>query len=108
MTKRAKDKRVKSKKADLTCKDATDLIFDYLSRELDSETTAEFEEHLSKCPDCVAFLNTYKKTIQLTKSFLIPRPPELLTAAASSGPVTKHIGAQMIGTLIPNRLQIRV
>lgn len=39
---------------------------------------------------------------------LIPRPPELLTAAASSGPVTKHIGAQMIGTLIPNRLQIRV
>lgn len=70
MTKRANNKKAKPKKNDLTCKDATDLILDYLSRELDSETTAEFEEHLSKCPDCVAFLNTYKKTIQLTKSFL--------------------------------------
>lgn len=70
MTKQAKDKKAKSKKTDLTCKDATDLILDYLSKELDSETAAEFEEHLSKCPDCVAFLNTYKRTIQLTKSFL--------------------------------------
>ncbi len=70
MTKRANNKKAKPKKNDLTCKSATDLILDYLSRELNSETTAEFEEHLSKCPDCVAFLNTYKKTLQLTKSFL--------------------------------------
>ena len=41
-----------------------------MSGELDPETTLEFEKHLEVCPDCVAFLNTYKKTVELTRSFL--------------------------------------
>ncbi len=53
-----------------TCRGATNLILDFLSGELDPETTLEFEKHLEACPDCVAFLNTYKKTMELTKSFL--------------------------------------
>lgn len=53
-----------------TCRDATDLLLDFLSGELDPETKLEFEMHLGVCPDCVAFLKTYRKTIELTKSFL--------------------------------------
>lgn len=53
-----------------TCKDATDLILDFLSGELSPDTNSEFEKHLQACPDCVAFLKTYKKTLDLTKSFL--------------------------------------
>ncbi len=53
-----------------TCRDATNLILDFLSGELGPETKAEFEKHLEICQDCVAFLNTYKKTMELTKSFL--------------------------------------
>jgi anti-sigma factor RsiW len=53
-----------------TCRDATSLILDFLSGELSPQTNSEFEQHLEVCPDCVAFLNTYKKTIELTKSFL--------------------------------------
>jgi hypothetical protein len=34
-----------------------------------------FEEHLRVCPDCVAFLNTYKKTLELAKSFLAADAP---------------------------------
>src|SRR5438128_10087620 len=39
---------------------------------------------------------------------MTPRPPALLTAAASSGPVTKPMGAAMIGSSMPSRSQRRV
>jgi len=37
---------------------------DYLTGELDAEGALRFEEHLRECPDCVAFLNTYRKAAQ--------------------------------------------
>lgn len=46
------------------------MILDFLSGELSPETDSEFQKHLKICPDCVAFLNTYKKTVELTRSFL--------------------------------------
>ena len=46
------------------------LIADYLAGRLNPPVLAAFEKHLSQCPDCTAFLNTYKKTIETTKSFL--------------------------------------
>ena len=57
-------------KRDITCRDANDLLLDFINGELDPETNLEFEKHLKICPDCAAFLNTYKKTIELTRSFL--------------------------------------
>lgn len=53
-----------------TCKDATSLLLEFMSGELSPETKTEFEKHLEVCPDCVAFLNTYRKTVELTRSFL--------------------------------------
>ena len=50
------------------CREITDLLLDYMTGELDSETVSAFEDHLRLCPDCVAFLNTYKKTVQVTRS----------------------------------------
>ena len=49
-----------------TCKELTDLISDYVTGQLKPRLKREFEEHLSICPDCVSFLNSYKKTIALT------------------------------------------
>src|ERR1700756_3199822 len=69
MVKRISARRKKSsKEAEINCERVTSLIIDYLNEELDRETTLAFEEHLSVCPDCIAFLNTYKKTIQATES----------------------------------------
>lgn len=56
-----------------TCRDATSLILDYLSGGLEPGTVSDFEKHLGDCPDCVAFLNTYKKTLELTKNFLMKK-----------------------------------
>jgi anti-sigma factor RsiW len=67
MVKKAKVRRANSKKVD-TCKQATSLILSYLTGELDPLTKQSFESHLLECPDCVSFLNTYKKTAQFTRS----------------------------------------
>ena len=67
MVKKAQVMRVNPKKVD-TCKQATSLILDYLTGELDSKTKRAFEEHLMVCPDCVSFLNSYKETIKFTRS----------------------------------------
>ena len=53
-----------------TCKDEIALIGDYLSANLSLRALAPFEDHLKGCRDCAAFLHTYKKTIEMTRSFL--------------------------------------
>lgn len=53
-----------------TCKQEVAFIGRYLASELSSRESAAFECHLSLCPDCVAFLQTYKATVQLTRDFL--------------------------------------
>ncbi|MBI2090432.1 MAG: zf-HC2 domain-containing protein [Deltaproteobacteria bacterium] len=54
----------------LNCRKATSLIAAYLAGELDPLQTVAFENHLRDCADCLAFLNTYKKTIELAQAFL--------------------------------------
>lgn len=68
LTKRTINRRTRPRKQDITCKKATGLIIDYLDGELDPEVNSAFEEHLRDCPDCVAFLKTYKKIVQIFKS----------------------------------------
>jgi len=46
----------------LTCKDAIDLLADYLEASLGPELVAALERHLQDCRPCVAYLNTYKRT----------------------------------------------
>lgn len=58
-----------------TCEDETALIGVYLSSSLSPRVTAAFEKHLQACPDCAAFLTTYKKTIEATRAFLKAQPP---------------------------------
>jgi anti-sigma factor RsiW len=36
--------------------------------ELNAETALAFKAHLRKCPDCIAFLSTYQKTVQAARS----------------------------------------
>lgn len=71
-----KKSRKRSGRADLSCRKATALISDYVNGRLDPLLQDAFDRHVSICPDCIAFLNTYKKALQLAKSFLDqdPRP----------------------------------
>ena len=49
-----------------TCKQIADLLVDYLTDNLRPKLKQEFARHLSLCPDCVSFVNTYRKTVQST------------------------------------------
>ena len=46
----------------LTCKDAIELLAEYLETTLDPELVAALERHLHDCRACLAYLSTYKKT----------------------------------------------
>ena len=68
MTRHSGTQRRRARRDHMMCDDITDLILDYLTEALPPGTALEFEEHMRMCPDCVAFLNTYKKTVQVTRS----------------------------------------
>jgi len=51
---------------ELTCRDVIDLLADYLEQSLPPETLEAFTRHLDTCPTCVAYINTYRKTRELT------------------------------------------
>ena len=60
----AKSKSTRRPLSEKTCKQIADLMADYLSDKLRPTVKQEFAKHLSICPDCVNFVNSYKKTVQ--------------------------------------------
>jgi len=52
----------------------TNLIFGYLNNTLSGSVMRDFRRHLRVCPDCVNFLNTYKKTVTTSRSL---RPEDM-------------------------------
>ena len=62
----------------VTCEQATALLIDYITGELDPATTLVLERHLSGCDDCVAFLQTYKETLRATRALRYDDMPEEL------------------------------
>jgi len=59
------------------CKDIVENIMDYIDAELDDKTLEELEKHAKDCPECGAFIRTYKKMLELTgklrnRSFVTP------------------------------------
>jgi Putative zinc-finger len=65
MAERKKGQKLSTNK---TCKQMTDLIFDYLNDKLSPTVKRNFQQHLKICPDCVNFLSTYKKTVSVSRS----------------------------------------
>ena len=49
----------------MTCRQAIALLMEYLEATLRSEDYAALEAHLNNCPECVAYLNTYRRTRDL-------------------------------------------
>jgi anti-sigma factor RsiW len=59
----------------LTCQQMVEFIADYLTGALDTETTLAFEAHLHGCDDCIAFLETYQRTIATVHSLRFEEIP---------------------------------
>jgi anti-sigma factor RsiW len=60
----------------MTCRELTDFLGAYLDGELSDEVRRRFEEHLAACPECAAYLETYRGTVKLARdAFRDPDAP---------------------------------
>lgn len=72
----------------MTCREVADFLADYVAGVLAADIRAQFERHLRVCPNCRAYLATYRATIELgRRAFAIPDadaqtavPAELVSA----------------------------
>ena len=62
----------------LTCREAIGLLADYLESALSEQEIRELEKHLAGCGPCQAYLNTYRRTRDLTcKAERVVMPEEM-------------------------------
>ena len=59
---------------DLVCQQAVELVTDYLEGALSRRDRRRFESHLRGCPNCRAYLEQIRTTIQLTGAIEPQRP----------------------------------
>jgi RNA polymerase sigma-70 factor, ECF subfamily len=50
------------------CTDLVGLLADFVEHNLPTDVHARLEQHLSKCPRCLAQLKTYQSTVSLLRS----------------------------------------
>jgi anti-sigma factor RsiW len=71
----------------MNCREFTEFLHEYLFGDLPAEERVEFEKHLAECPWCVAYLHSYRKTIQLEQAAL---------AAPEDGPPPADAPAELV------------
>jgi anti-sigma factor RsiW len=52
----------------LTCRDFVEFLDDYLAGSLSADGAAAFNTHLARCPACVAYMKTYRATVELGRA----------------------------------------
>jgi len=60
----------------MNCREFTEFLHEYLFGNLSAEERAEFDKHLAECPWCLAYLDSYQKTIQLEQAVISTREDE--------------------------------
>ena len=62
----------------MECRECMDLLADYVDGTLPRDQAELLDWHLEGCPPCVAFVNTYKGTVDVARKLpLDDIPPEL-------------------------------
>lgn len=51
----------------ITCEEVLTFLWAYVAGELPPAKVAELERHLSVCPSCVNYIESYRKTIELSQ-----------------------------------------
>lgn len=65
---------------ELQCRRIAELLGDYLEGTLPKRTAELLESHIDGCAPCVAFINTYRGTVNATRALQdVAIPPELKT-----------------------------
>lgn len=65
----------------MRCQKLIDLLVDYFDGDLDAEQAERLEEHLSHCPPCEKFIESYRRTGKICKKVLEAEMPEALESS---------------------------
>ncbi|MGH9176066.1 MAG: anti-sigma factor family protein [Vicinamibacterales bacterium] len=60
----------------MTCRECAEFLADYLSGEVPPDVRATFERHLTRCPNCVTYVEQYRATIEAGKAAFEHETPE--------------------------------
>jgi hypothetical protein len=75
--------------SDLTCRDAVEVVTDYLERTLSAEDRVRFEQHLLVCAACSRYVDQHRVITRLAQELAIDelggRRDELLAVLAHVG-----------------------
>ncbi len=52
----------------MTCKEFIDFMLEYFEDDLTENRRKIFEEHMNACSDCVAYMESYQKTVKLVQN----------------------------------------
>jgi anti-sigma factor RsiW len=52
----------------MNCREFTEFLHEYLFGNLPETERVAFESHLAECPWCVAYLENYRRTIELEQA----------------------------------------
>jgi anti-sigma factor RsiW len=64
--------------SDIGCRQIAELLGDYLDGSLPRHTRDLIDFHIDGCPPCVAFINTYRGTVDAARKLTdVEIPPEL-------------------------------
>jgi anti-sigma factor RsiW len=59
----------------ISCQQLIEFCLDYIEGALPADEQVGFQRHLSQCPDCVTFFETYQKTPQISREALATQIP---------------------------------
>ena len=68
----------------ISCQQLIEFCLDYVEGSLPDDEQSRFVRHLSQCPDCVVFFETYRKTPELSRDALKAQMPESVREAVRS------------------------
>lgn len=77
----------------VTCREFVEFLDDYLSGALSATKRDEFNYHLSRCPACVTYLQSYQDAVRMGKTALAP----------SNDPVEQHVPEDLVQAILAAR-----
>ena len=68
----------------ISCQQLIDFCLDYIEGGLPDDEQRGFRRHLERCPDCVTFFDTYRKTCEISREALATKLPLSVREAVRS------------------------
>jgi anti-sigma factor RsiW len=77
----------------MTCREFTEFLDAYLAGSLPGEQAAAFQRHLAVCADCIAYLDSYRRTVDACRSL------------RDSDPVPGSVPEELVAAILKSRRQ---